>query len=365
MIQGNGEEKWMRRAIELAWRGAGRTRPNPPVGAVLVLGRRVVGEGYHRKAGGPHAEIAALSMAGALARGATLYVTLEPCSTTGRTGPCTEAILAAGVKAVVVGTRDPNPRHAGRGIRLLRRRGIPVSEGLLGGECCALIAPFRKWILTGRPYVTLKLAVSLDGRIADRGGCSKWITGPEARAEVQRMRHRADAVMVGSGTVLADDPSLLCRACATPHGWRVVMDSRGRVPAGARVLSDASADRTVLATLAGSAASRAAAQRRCETWELPRAAGHVSVRALLRRLGRRGLLHVLCEGGGGAAHALIRAGVVDEFVFFIAPLVLGGDACRAAVSGAGWPLPAAPRLRIVECRRVGADVMIRAVPGGV
>ena len=351
----------MRHAIELAGRGAGFTRPNPPVGAVVVRNGRIVGEGYHQFAGGPHAEIVALRAAGARARGAALYVTLEPCCTTGRTGPCTEAILQSGVKAVVVGTRDPNPRHAGRGVRLLRKRGLAVSEGLLGAECRELIAPFRKWILTGRPYVTLKLGVSLDGRIADRAGRSRWITGAEARAEVQRLRHRADAVLVGSGTVMADDPSLLCRACAAPHGWRVIMDSRGRVSPSAKVLNDAEAERTILATVKGAPAEKDAARRRCQTWVLPRAAGRVSVRALLRRLGGLGLLHVLCEGGGELAYALVRAGVVDEFVFFVAPLVLGGDASHAAIDGPGWPLAAAPKLHITECSRVGADVMIRAV----
>jgi diaminohydroxyphosphoribosylaminopyrimidine deaminase/5-amino-6-(5-phosphoribosylamino)uracil reductase len=261
-----------------------------------------------------------------------------------------------------VGTRDPNPRHAGRGIRLLRRRGVAVTEGILGEECRELIAPFRKWILTGRPYVTLKLGVSLDGRIADRSGRSRWITGPESRAAVQRLRHRADAVMAGSGTVIADDPSLLCRACSNPHGWRVVVDARGRVQPNARVLNDAAADRTILATVRGSPAERAASRRRCQTWTLPRAAGSVSLRRLLRRLGGVGLMHVVCEGGGRLAHALVRAGEVDELVFFVAPLLLGGDASVAAIAGAGWPLGAAPRLRILECCRVGADVMIRAVP---
>ena len=200
-------EFWMQRALRLARRGEGLTRPNPPVGAVAVKSGKIVGEGYHRRAGGPHAEVVALSKAGTKARGCTLYVTLEPCCTWGRTPPCTDLILSSGVRRVVVSVRDPNPRHSGRGLTLLRRKGIRVIEGVCAEEGMKLIAPFAKWIRRGLPYVTLKLGMSVDGKIADRKGRSRWITGPEARNKVHELRRRVDGILVGGGTVRNDDPS--------------------------------------------------------------------------------------------------------------------------------------------------------------
>jgi diaminohydroxyphosphoribosylaminopyrimidine deaminase/5-amino-6-(5-phosphoribosylamino)uracil reductase len=336
----------MRKALRLARRGEGGTRPNPPVGAVVVRRGRVVGHGFHRRAGEPHAEALAIRSAGPACRGATLYVTLEPCCTTGRTGPCTEVILRSGIRRVVAAVRDPNPRHCGRGLALLRRRGIEVVEGVCAAEAARLLAPFRKWITTGRPYLTLKMGTTLDGRIADARGRSRWITCPASRSAVGDLRRRVDAVMVGGDTVRADDPSLLPPADGSREGpLRVVVDSRGRVPAGARVLTDGRADRTVVATT-----SRAGL-----------AAEGTSLAWVLRRLGSEGVLHVLCEGGGRIARSLVRAGLVDEFLFFVAPRLLGGDGV-AAVAGPGWALQKGPRLRFVEVRRVGADVMVRAVP---
>jgi diaminohydroxyphosphoribosylaminopyrimidine deaminase/5-amino-6-(5-phosphoribosylamino)uracil reductase len=245
---------------------------------------------------------------------------------------------------------------------LLSRRGIEVATGVCRAEAESLIAPFAKWIATGLPFVTLKLAVTLDGRIADAQGRSKWITGPEARRRVQALRRRADAVLVGRATVEADNPSLLCRARRTQRLLRFVVDSEGRLPTQARVLSDAEAARTVVATTGACSAAR---QRRIEhagarVMRVRSKAGRVSMRSLMRRMGSDGLLHVLCEGGAQVAEALTREGLVDDFVFFVAPNVLGGAAV-SAVGGAGWSLGREPGLRFTACERVGDDIMLKAV----
>lgn len=354
---------YMREALALARRGEGLTRPNPPVGALLVRGGRVIGRGWHRRAGGPHAEIYALRQAGSRARGATLYVTLEPCSTTGRTPPCTAAILAAGVRRVVYAIRDPNPRHAGRAAGLLRRAGLAVTAGVEAGSARPLLRPFAHWVTTGRPWITVKLGMTLDGRIADAAGASRWITGPAARRAVQALRRQCDAMVVGAGTAIADDPSLLPRPARGRHPWRVVVDSCGRVPATARVFTDAAADRTVWATTRRCPAARRAAlaRRGVSVWVLPATrAGRVDVRALAERLGAAGFLRVLCEGGGELAGEWIRCDRADELIFFIAPKILGGDA-RPAVGGRGWTLATAPGWVWEETRRVGGDLLVRAV----
>lgn len=355
---------WMAEALRLARLGEGLTRPNPPVGAVVVKQGKIIGRGYHRKAGGPHAEVYALRQAGAKARGATLYVTLEPCSTFGRTPPCTGAIIRAGIGKVVVAVSDPNPRHAGRGVKLLRRAGIEVVSGPGAGEALALLAPFASSMTRRRPWLTLKLAESLDGRIADAAGRSKWISGPEARKVVQGLRRRADAVMVGAGTVVKDDPSLLPRPARGRKPWRIVVDAAGRVPVDSRVFSDASAQQTILATTRRCPARRQAQYGAggAKVLVLPVAGRGVSLPALLKSLHGLGVLHVLCEGGGELAASLVRARLVDELVLFVAPVIVGGDG-MAAVGGKGWPLSGAPRLQIVEACRVGDDVMIRARAG--
>jgi diaminohydroxyphosphoribosylaminopyrimidine deaminase / 5-amino-6-(5-phosphoribosylamino)uracil reductase len=357
-------ERWMRRALSLARRAEGMTRPNPPVGAVIVNRGRVVGEGYHRKAGGPHAEIHALNQAGRRARGGTLYVTLEPCSTWGRTPPCTDAILAAGVKTVVAAVRDPNPAHAGRGLRLLSRRGVRIVEGVCAADASALIAPFAKWITTGRPYVTLKLGTTLDGRIADRLYRSRWITGPEAREEVQAMRRRADAIMVGAGTVRADNPSLLPRPPKGRRPWRVIVSSDGRLPAESKVFGDGCARQTIVCVSARcpSEKRRRLAATGAEVVPLPGRKHRVSLASMLRFLWRKGVLHVLCEGGGELAAALVKGGLVDEIVFLIAPRILGSRGPVPAFGGVNWLLGKEPRLTIRSVDRAGDDIVVRAVP---
>jgi diaminohydroxyphosphoribosylaminopyrimidine deaminase/5-amino-6-(5-phosphoribosylamino)uracil reductase len=354
----------MSEALRLARLGEGLTRPNPPVGAVIVKNGQVVGRGYHRKAGGPHAEVVALRQAGARARGATLYVTLEPCSTFGRTPPCTEAIIRAGIRKVVAAVSDSNPRHAGKGFEILQRAGIDVITGECAGEAGALLAPFSSSMIRKKPVLTLKLAESLDGRIADARGRSKWISGPGARRVVQALRRRVDAVMVGAGTVLKDDPSLLPRPANGRKPYRIIVDAAGKVPADRRVFSDECASQTILVTTKRCPARRQAqyAASGAQVWVLPSADRGVSLPALMKSLHALGVLHVLCEGGGELAASLVRADLVDEIVMFVAPVIIGGDGI-GAVGGRGWPLASAPRFKIVESRVVGGDVMIRAISG--
>jgi diaminohydroxyphosphoribosylaminopyrimidine deaminase / 5-amino-6-(5-phosphoribosylamino)uracil reductase len=354
------DTKWITEALQLARRGVGLTRPNPPVGAVVVSNGLVVGRGWHRKAGGPHAEVYALRQAGLRAKGATLYVTLEPCSTWGRTPPCCEAILNSGIKRVVVAITDPNPLHAGKGLALLQRAGIEVVSGVGEAEARDLLAPFTSSMTRKRPTVTLKLAESIDGRIADAAGRSKWITGPAARGIVQEMRRQADAVMVGAGTVLKDDPSLLPRPDKGRKPFRVIVDAAGKLPAGRRVFMDEAATQTILATTKQcSVRARAAyAAKGAQVIVLPAVGRGVSLPALMRALHGLGVLHVLCEGGGELAASLLKANLVDELVMFVAPLILGGGGI-ASMGGAGWPLARAPRFKIAEARMVGDDLMIR------
>ncbi|AKJ65017.1 bifunctional diaminohydroxyphosphoribosylaminopyrimidine deaminase/5-amino-6-(5-phosphoribosylamino)uracil reductase RibD [Kiritimatiella glycovorans] len=352
----------MERALELARKGEGLTRPNPPVGAVLVRGGEEIAAGYHRRAGGPHAEAACLASAPRLTPAqwsqSTLYVTLEPCSTEGRTPPCTRAILEHGVGRVVVGTEDPNPSHAGEGLRELRAGGVDVECGVLRDEAEALIAPFAKWIVSGRPRVTLKLAMTADGRIADRDGRSRWISGPEARTCVQALRRRADAIMVGSGTVAHDDPSLLPRPAEGREPYRVILDADGRLHPGARVFQDEASARTLVFTPEGAPRG----ELPVEPIEVPETNGGCDPGAVLDTLGERGLLHVLCEGGGEIAAALAGAQLVDEYIFFMAPRILGGDA-RPAFAPMGLGLADARALKYEEICRVGEDLMIRAAKG--
>lgn len=356
---------WMAEALALARRGEGRTRPNPPVGAVVVKGGRIVGRGWHAGAGGPHAEVVALRDAGARARGATLYITLEPCSTWGRTPPCTDAIRAAGVKSVVAAVRDPNPKHRGRGLRLLKRAGLEVRCGEGAAEAENLLRPFASWITRRRPWLTLKLACTLDGRIADAAGHSRWITGAAARRWVQDLRRRADAILVGAGTVRADNPSLLPRPARGRQPWRVVAVGRSGVPLDSQVCTDAQSSRTLLAVTAEGAdrVGSDALARGVQMVVLPAAAGgRPSMRHLMEHLGALGLLHVVCEGGGELAAELLREGLVDELAMFFAPRVLGGRGARPSVGGADVPLAAAQELEWISTERVGRDLLVRARP---
>ncbi len=347
--------RWMRRALSLAKRAEGRTAPNPMVGAVIVRRGRVVGEGWHRRAGNPHAEVEALRDAqrrGHDPRGATLYVTLEPCCTTGRTPPCTDAIVAAHLARVVVAAVDPNPRHAGRGLDVLREAGIEIVSGVGGAGSARLNEAFNHWITTGRPWVVVK---------------SKWITGPRARAAGMRLRRASGAMIVGVETVLKDDPSLTVRSGdrVLPEGpVRIVLDSKARTPLAAAVVKDAWRARTRIVVARDAPARRVAAlEKRVEVWRAPQdPGGRVDVRWVLRKLGRLGVTQVLVEGGGVVPASVLTRRLAHRVVFFYAPLVLGGATARKAVAGEGARdrqdlLP----LDEVEWRRLGDDLMMTAL----
>lgn len=362
----------MARALALARRGRGTTRPNPMVGAVVVRGGRVVGEGFHRRAGTPHAEIHALAGLGKRAVGATIYVTLEPCCHTGRTAPCTTALINADVARVVVGVRDPNPLVNGRGVAVLRRAGIRVDVGCLQDQAQALNLPFFTWVKERRPLVTLKAAATLDGFIAPakagKGGAPIWITGAAARAEAHVLRDSHDAILVGAGTVLADNPRLTVRlsgprraAAAARPFLRVVLDGRLRTPATAAILPPAGGARTLVVGASGAPAARVAALRRAGAAVvlLPARKGRVPVARLLATLAAREVQSLLVEGGGEVHAGFIAAGAVDRVAFFVAPRLLGGG---VPVTGAARTRTAAGGLTLgpLSVRRVGQDLVIRA-----
>lgn len=361
-------EQHMRRALELAAQARGRTSPNPLVGAVVVRGGRVVGEGYHRQAGTPHAEVHALHAAGDLARGATLYVNLEPCSHHGRTPPCTEALIAAGIAEVHMAMLDPNPRVNGQGRARLEEAGIHTIVGECEAAARELNEAFVSYITAGRPFVVAKFAASLDGKIATRTGESRWITGEAARRQGHDLRDTMDAILVGAGTALADDPLLTTRLPDREgrHPRRVLLDSRGRVPLTARAFDPALPAQTLLATTAALSAERQAALegRGVEVLRLPAdAAGRVDLPALLAALGRREVTSLLVEGGGTVLGSFLQAGLVDKVVAFVAPLLIGGRDAPGAVAGAGVArLAEAVRLERVQVERVGEDIRITGYP---
>lgn len=321
---------FMNLALEEAARGVGRTRPNPPVGAVLVKGGRVIGRGHHRRAGEPHAEVVALQAAGARARGADLYISLEPCNHHGRTPPCTEAILQAGVRRVFYAIGDPNPLVNGRGDARLREAGVQVVRGVGAEAAEALLRPYVKRMRTGLPWVNLKVASTLDGRIATARGDSQWVTGPEARAHVHRLRDRADVVLVGRATAKLDDPQLTTRLeeGGGRDPVRVVVDSHLTLPPSLKLFNLPSEAPTIVATLEDPEGPRARrlTSRGVLVWKIRAGRqGRPSAKDLLRRLGKAGYAEVLCEGGGELAASLLSAGLVDELHLFLAPKIIGGD----------------------------------------
>jgi diaminohydroxyphosphoribosylaminopyrimidine deaminase/5-amino-6-(5-phosphoribosylamino)uracil reductase len=351
----------MEQALDLAQQGAGRTSPNPIVGALVVADGQVVGRGFHRRAGDAHAEVVALAEAGDRARGATLYTTLEPCDHTGRTGPCTEALLRAGVRRVVVAMIDPDMQVGGRGIARLRAAGLAVDVGILEERARRANEFYVKHRTTGLPFVTLKWAMSLDGKIGLARDTETPITGGDARRYVHELRDRYDAVLVGVGTVLADDPELTCRLPGGRDPLRVVVDSRLRTPPGARVLNTPGA---LVATTTSAPAARVEALRRAGV-EVMAQAGveRVALRPLLEGLGRRGILSVLIEGGGTINAAALTEGVVDKVIALVAPALIGGARAPTPVDGPA-PLAAAPlSLRQLRVWRVGDDVALEGYLG--
>jgi diaminohydroxyphosphoribosylaminopyrimidine deaminase / 5-amino-6-(5-phosphoribosylamino)uracil reductase len=357
-------QRFMGEALAEARRGLGRTHPNPCVGAVVVKDGRVVGRGHHAQAGAPHAEVLALGEAGALARAADLYTTLEPCDHYGRTPPCSRAILDAGVARVVSASADPNPLVNGKGLARLREAGVGVWTGVLKEEADALNRPFFKAMRTGFPLLTLKVAATLDGKLAAASGDSRWVTGEAARADVHRLRSEVDAVLVGAGTVRADDPQLTARlpSGAGRNPLRVVLDTEARLPLERKVFHQLDRERTVVACAADRA--QQAAERLVSTgarvWGMPRADTGLEVTAVLRRLVEDGALHVLVEGGAQLFASLLSARAADELVLYLAPKLLGGD-------GLAWLGPLgllhmadALQVAVEDVTQLGEDFRLRA-----
>ena len=392
---GKEKESYMRRAIELAGRGEGRTSPNPLVGAVIVKNGKIVGEGYHEAWGGPHAERNALAAARAgrteeetakLLSGAVMYVTLEPCCHYGKTPPCTEAIVKAGIGSVVIGSRDPNPRVAGQGAGCLRAAGIDVEEDFLREECDQLNPVFFHFITVGTPYVALKYAMTADGKIAAVSGRSKWITGEDARDDVQRLRNKYTGIMAGIGTVLKDDPLLTCRMDGGRDPVRIICDSRLRIPADSRICRTAGEVPTIVAAVSPEVSNFSGAAfsdpigktrrvREADEWkskkrrlealgvtvlELPEAAaGGVDLRALMGELGKRNIDSVLLEGGGALNYSVLREGLADKVYVYIAPKLFGGKTAKTPVEGEGVEYPdQAVLLSEPRIRRFGSDLLL-------
>lgn len=359
-------EFFMRIALDEAAKGRGRTHPNPVVGAILVKSGRVIARGHHRRAGSAHAEVVALERAGARAKGADLYTTLEPCDHYGKTPPCSLAILEAGVRRVITASADPNPLVNGRGVERLRKHGVEVITGVLRAEADGLNRPFFKHIRTGMPWVTLKAAITLDGKIATHTGDSRWITGEQSRLEVHRLRDQADAILVGAGTVRQDDPQLTTRL---PDGEgrdpvRVVVDSHLRLSPRQRLFTQRSPARTIVATVEPLTAKKARAltDQGVEVWTVKAGRdGRVELKALLRRLAKQGLLHVVAEGGSELYGALLRAKLVDELWLFVAPKLVGAEGLSWTSKLGIGRMAKALELGELTVDRFGRDLLLRTV----
>ena len=334
------EEQFMRRAIELAKQGLGWTSPNPMVGAVIVKDGRVIGEGYHHRCGELHAERNALAACSEDPAGATMYVTLEPCCHTGRTPPCTEAILERGIARVVVGSRDPNPKVAGGGVAVLRSHGIDVTEDFLRTECDALNPVFFHYITTKTPYVAMKYAMTADGKIATCTGASKWITGETARQHVHTLRHRYTGIMAGIGTVLADDPMLNCRIDGGRDPVRIICDSRLRIPLDSQLCRTAGEQRTIVACAQGDPEKKTILEDMGITvLDLPDETGRVDLPALMAALGAMEIDGILLEGGGTLNEDMLQKGLVNRVYAYIAPKIFGGREAKTPVEGRGFLTP--------------------------
>lgn len=348
---------YMQEAIALARQGLGRTAPNPPVGALVVREGRIVGRGFHPRAGMPHAEVYALKEAGEQARGATLYVTLEPCDHFGKTPPCTRAVIDAGISRVVVGCEDPNPVVSGKGIVRLQESGIEVSAPVCGDQARDLIAWYAHWLAEKRPYVIMKAAMTMDGRIAASSGDSKWISSEESRALVHELRNRIDGLLVGIGTVLRDDPLLTCRMEGGRNPRKIVLDPAFEIPALSKCLDEGTIIFTAATGDRPDIAGRGAEVIRLEA----DAEGLLPWGRILDRLGSMGMHAVMVEGGSGVFAGLLRSGYADRYMLFVAPRILGGG-IPLVDTGPTGSIAQALRLVITDVRRSGADVLIEAVP---
>ena len=356
------DQNYMLQAIQLAKQGEGWTNPNPMVGAVIVKNGRIIGKGYHKKCGELHAERNAIASLTESAEGATIYVTLEPCCHYGKTPPCTEAIIEQKIKRVVIGSRDPNPKVSGKGIKMLQEAGIEVIEDFMREECDRLNPVFFHYITTKTPYVVMKYAMTLDGKIATKTGASKWITGEAARAEVQHMRHRYMGIMAGIGTVLADDPMLNVRV----EGWkspiRILCDSGLRIPLDGQIVKSAGKYRTIVA-YADSENTEAKRKRLhemgVETICCPDENNQVDLKKLMKYLGEEGIDSILLEGGGTLNDSALRAGIVQEVQAFIAPKLFGGMNSKTPVEGIGVRFPSeAVKLKCTDICQIGEDIRI-------
>jgi len=354
------DERWMMCALVHALRGVALAHPNPVVGAYIVKNGKIVGQGFHDYDRRDHAEIVALKQAGKKARGATLYVTLEPCCTTGRTGPCTKAIIATGIKRVVAAMRDPNPAVSGKGLAELRRTGIDVTCGVLEEKARAENEDFAQWIQTKRPLVTLKTALTLDGQIAQRTGSVTWITGEESRKAVQLLRHKADALLTGIGTVLADDPRMTDRTGKPRRRklLRAIVDSRLRLPLRSEIVKSAQNDVIVFTTQSTDSPRARALQRAgVEVVRVGSRRGHVELNAVIRELGKREILNVLLEAGAELNGAALEAGIVDKMILFYAPKIMGVGGVPMARIPSSW-FPKSPSLKNVSLARYGPDFVV-------
>lgn len=360
------EEQFMKRAIELAKQGAGWTAPNPLVGAVVVKNGRVIGEGYHRKYGELHAERNALAACTEDPAGATLYVTLEPCCHYGKTPPCTEIIIEKKIAKVVIGSRDPNPKVAGKGARILREHGIEVVEDYMREACDALNPVFFHYITTKTPYVVLKFAMTLDGKIATRTGASKWITGEAARNHVHQLRGRYAGILAGIGTVLADDPMLNCRIDGAHQPLRIILDSHLRIPMGSRLVRSAK-EYPLLIVCNESTRDREEGTSRIQkleeagakVWTLPEKNGHPDLNVLMQRLGEEKIDSVLIEGGGTVNEDALKAHIVHRVYAYIAPKIFGGEDAKTPVEGSGIRLPQeCAKLRLAKITVLLNDMLL-------
>lgn len=354
------DQDYMRRAIELAKQGLGYTNPNPMVGAVIVKDDKIIGEGYHARCGGLHAERSALEALTESAEGATIYVTLEPCCHFGKQPPCTQAILDHKIKRVVIGSRDPNPLVAGKGVTYLREAGVIVEEDVLREECDALNPVFFHYITKKTPYVVLKYAMTADGKIATRTGASKWITGEAARNRVQHMRHRYMGIMAGIGTVLADDPMLNVRIEGLKSPIRIICDSGLRIPLESQIVQTAKEYQTIVAYAQGDPKKQQQLiAKGIQLEQVEAADGQLDLRQLMVRLGELGIDSVLVEGGGTLNDSLVRAGLVDQMEVFVAPKIFGGSAAKTPVEGVGIETPAeAVQFHLTGTEPIGDDVLL-------
>jgi diaminohydroxyphosphoribosylaminopyrimidine deaminase / 5-amino-6-(5-phosphoribosylamino)uracil reductase len=353
----------MERALRLARRGLGGTSPNPLVGAVVVQAGRIVGEGYHRRAGEAHAERLALERAGKLARGGTLYVTLEPCHHTGRTPPCTEAVLTAGIRKVVYALADPNPHVPGGGGEFLRSRGLEVAYGLLEDQSRELNEVFVKWVTTGLPFVYLKAAMSLDGRIATRTGDSRWISNETSRVWVHRLRSRVDGILAGIGTVLADDPLLTPRLPGRRQRspLRIIVDPHLKTPPGARLFSDPAPVLIAGSERASEKKRTALREKGAEVLFLPIDRGRVALTPLLEHLGQRPVTSLLVEGGAEIYASFLNEGLADKLFLFYAPILIGGTKAKGMIGGLGPAVMAEVlRVKAITCHRMAGDFLLEA-----